>query len=65
MRTAERSRPSILPLEIAGGSPIEVNGGSGTSKEDIVEILVANLRPALLNLVKDEIFEEGDGSYEH
>lgn len=54
-----------ITLEIAGGSPIEVNGGSGTSKEDIVEILVANLRPALLNLVKDEIFEEGDGSYEH
>ena len=54
-----------ITLEIAGGSPIEVNGGSGTSKEDIVEILVANLRPALLNIVKDEIFEEGDGSYEH
>lgn len=54
-----------ITLEIAGGSPIEVNGGSGTSKEDIIEILVANLRPALLNIVKDEIFEEGDGSYEH
>lgn len=54
-----------ITLEIAGGSPIEVNGGGGTSKEEIVEILVANLRPALLNLVKDEIFEEGDGSYEH
>ena len=54
-----------ITLEIAGGSPIEVSGGSGTSKEDIVEILVANLRPALLNIVKDEIFEEGDGSYEH
>ncbi len=54
-----------ITLEIAGGSPIEVSGGSGASKEDIVEILVANLRPALLNLVKDEIFEEGDGSYEH
>lgn len=54
-----------ITLEIAGGSPIEVNGGGGTSKEEIVEVLVANLRPALLNLVKDEIFEEGDGSYEH
>lgn len=54
-----------ITLEIGGGSPIEVSGGSGTSKEEIVEILVANLRPALLNLVKDEIFEEGDGSYEH
>ena len=54
-----------ITLEIAGGSPIEVSGGSGASKEDIVEVLVANLRPALLNIVKEEIFEEGDGSYEH
>ncbi len=54
-----------ITLEIAGGTPIEVNGGSGASKEDIVEILVANLRPALMNIVREEIFEEGDGSYEH
>lgn len=54
-----------ITLEIAGGSPIEVNGSGGASKEDIVEILVANLRPALLNLVSEEIFEEGDGSYEY
>lgn len=54
-----------ITLEIAGGSPIEVNGSGGASKEDIVEILVANLRPALLNLVSEEIFEEGDSSYEY
>lgn len=55
-----------IMLEIGGSAPIEVKGGgSGASKEEIVEILVANLRPALLNLVKDEIFEEGDGNYEY
>ncbi|MDE7244013.1 MAG: hypothetical protein K2O18_08565, partial [Oscillospiraceae bacterium] len=54
-----------ITLEISGGSPIEVGSNSGASKEDIVEVLVANLRPALLNLVKEEIFEEGDGSYEY
>lgn len=54
-----------ITLEIGGGSPIEVSGGSGASKEEVVEILLANLRPALLNIVKDEIFEEGDSSYEH
>lgn len=54
-----------ITLEIAGGAPITVSGGGGTSKEEIVEILVSNLRPALLDIVKDEIFEEGDGSYEY
>lgn len=56
-----------ITLEIAGGSPIEVNGGSGggTSKEEILEVLISNLRPALLDIIKDEIFEEGDGNYEH
>lgn len=52
-------------LEFAGGSPINVSRGNGVSKEDVVEIMLENMRPALLNLVKDELFEEGDGSYEH
>ena len=54
-----------ITLEIAGGAPIEVRGNSGASKEEIVDIMVENLRPALMSIVKDEIFEEGDGSYEH
>ena len=54
-----------ITLEIAGGSPIEVGNSGGASKDEIVEVLVANLRPALLSLVKEEIFEEGDGSYEY
>lgn len=55
-----------IMLEIGGSAPIEVKGnGGGASEEDIVEILVANLRPALMNIVKEEIFEEGDGSYEY
>lgn len=60
-----REQSKHITLEIAGGSPIEINGSGGASEEDIVEILVANLRPALLNIVKEEIFEEGDGSYEY
>lgn len=54
-----------ITLEIAGGSPIEIGNSKGASKEEVVEILISNLRPALLNLVKEEIFEEGDGSYEY
>lgn len=60
-----REQTKRITLEIAGSSPIEVSGNGGISKEDVVEILVANLRPALLNIVSEEIFEEGDGSYEY
>lgn len=58
-------QPKHITLEIAGGSPITIRGNSGANKGEIVEILLTNLRPALLQLVKEEIFEEGDGSYEH
>jgi hypothetical protein len=61
--SAEESKH--ITLEVGGGSPIQISGGSGISQDDVVEILITNLRPALINIVKDEIFEEGDGSYEH
>lgn len=54
-----------ISLEIGGGAPIEISGSGGVSQDEVVEILIANIRPALINIVKDEIFEEGDGSYEH
>jgi len=53
-------------LEIGGSGPIEVEGsGGGVSKEAVLEILMSNLAPALMNIVRGEIFEEGDGSYEY
>lgn len=54
-----------ITLEVGGGAPIQVSGNGGVSPDEVVEILISNLRPALINIVKDEIFEEGDGSYEH
>lgn len=54
-----------ITLEVGGGAPIQIGGSGGVSQDEVVEILISNLRPALINIVKDEIFEEGDGSYEH
>lgn len=54
-----------ITLEVGGGAPIQISGNGGVSQDEVVEILISNLRPALINIVKDEIFEEGDGSYEH
>lgn len=55
-----------IMLEIGGSAPIEVKGsGGGVSEEAVLEILMSNLTPALMNIIRTEIFEEGDGSYEY
>ena len=38
--------------------------GSGTSKEDIVNVLVENMRGVLMDILRQEIMEEGEMSYE-
>ena len=37
--------------------------GSGTSKEDIVNVLVENMRGVLMDILRQEIMEEGEMSY--
>lgn len=49
-------------LEIAGSGAIEVGGGA--SKESILEVLTDHIKPVLLNLLQQEIYEEGDLSYD-
>lgn len=52
-------------LEIVGSGTIEITGGGGVDKETILEILMGNLKPALMNIIQGEIFEEGDLSYDY
>lgn len=55
-----------IMLEIGGSAPIEVKGSGGSvSEAAVLEILMSNLTPALMNIIRTEIFEEGDGSYEY
>lgn len=49
----------VIALE--GGGEIKVP--QGVDKETVMQILTSNLRPALLNIIQEEIFEEGEGSY--
>lgn len=49
-------------LEIAGSGAIEV--GKGADKESILEVLTDHIKPVLLNLLQQEIYEEGDLSYD-
>lgn len=51
-------------LEVAGSGAIEVKGNrSVADKATILAILMENLKPALMNIIQSEIYEEGELSY--
>lgn len=58
-QTCER----VIRLEIGGQGSINVSG-SGVSKEKIVDAMMENLRDVFMNIVQQEIIEEGEGAYE-
>ena len=49
-------------LEVNGGGRISIS--PTTDRAEVLEILEENLRPVLVGIIQQEIFEEGDGSYE-
>ena len=63
--TGSSSGERKITLEINGSGSMQIGGGSGVSKEDVVDILYEQIKPALLDIVNEEIFEEGDSRYEY
>lgn len=51
-----------ITLEIAGSGAIDVSGPF--DEERLMSLLFSNLKPALMGLLKKEIYEEGDLAYE-
>lgn len=60
--TAAEVRERVIRLEIGGQGSINVSG-SGVSKEKIVDAMMENLRDVFMNIVQQEIIEEGEGAY--
>ena len=58
-----QTQEKIIRLEIAGSGSIAA--GAGSSKDEIVELMYTNLKPVLLSIVQEEVFEEGDSSYDY
>jgi TP901 family phage tail tape measure protein len=56
-----------IVLELVGKGTIEVSGGSGSglTKNEVLELLIDNIKPVLMGVIKDEIFEEGQLSYDY
>ena len=51
-----------ISLEISGGGSISID--KGTDKQQVLDVLTENLRPVLLELLEEEIYEEGEGAYD-
>lgn len=51
-----------LAIDINGNGAISVKGG--VDKDQVVEILLEYMKPALMNILSQDIFEEGDNSYD-
>lgn len=58
-----QTQEKVIRLEIAGSGSIAA--GTGSSKDEIVELMYTNLKPVLLSIVQEEVFEEGDNSYDY
>lgn len=52
-----------INLNINGSGSFKVGGG--VSKEDVVEILLDNVREALIGIIEQDILVEGEGAYEY
>lgn len=57
---ADRSEKRIT-LEINGSGSIDA---TGADEETILDVLIRHVKPVLMNIIKGEIFEEGDLAYD-
>ena len=61
--SGDDSGDKTITLRIEGAGEMKVSGG-GANKEDIVNVLVENMRGVLMDILRQEIMEEGEMSYE-
>ena len=56
-------RDKHITIDIGGSGHIEVSNGA--DKSSVLEVLQENLKPVLMNIIEQEVYEEGDESYEY
>lgn len=62
---SKASNDKTITIKLEGGGELKVNGSSKLSKEQVLSILQENIKPTLLKIISQEIFEEGEGAYEY
>jgi len=58
-----KSSDKNINLNINGSGKMQIS--SGMSKADILQVMVDNVKDVLMNILEQEILEEGDGAYEY
>lgn len=60
---ATRSSEKTFTLNINGSGAIRMNGNA--SKEQMLSVLQENVKPVLMEIIKNEMMDEGDEAYEY
>lgn len=55
----------VIVLKLEGLGSIRLSGSGGVSKSEIVDILTEQIKPVLVSVLSDEIYEEGEDSYDY
>lgn len=66
---AEKVEPEVADTGSDRNINININGNGeigakGMSKADVLELLITNIKPVLLEIIETEIYEEGDFAYD-
>ena len=59
------SNEKVIVIKLDGVGSIQIGGAGGVSKSEVAEILTEQIKPVLISVLNDEIYEEGDESYEY
>ena len=62
---SKSSNDKTITIKLEGGGELKVSGSNKLSKEQVLSILQENIKPTLLKIISQEIFEEGEGAYEY
>ena len=52
-------------LDISGSGRMEVGGSGGVDKNTILDVLMDNAKSVFMNILQEEVFEEGDMAYDY
>lgn len=63
--TKEITKRIILEIVCNGSVTVSGGSGDGMSEKAVLELLTNNIKPVLMGVIKDEIFEEGQLSYDY
>lgn len=55
----------VIVLKLEGLGSIRLSGSGGVSKSEVIDILTEQIKPVLVSVLSDEIYEEGEDSYDY